>query len=201
MQPLVEPIYDVTLLPGHTKWTREQFHRAVEMGLWTPEDKLELIYGELVQKMGMNGPHATVLNLLQSVLGTLFGAGYIIRMQQPIVAPGESEPEPDVAVVAGTPRDFVRDHPTTALLLVEVSDSTLTYDLGAKSSLYAQAGVDDYWVVDVNARLVHVHRAPIASASFPNGYGFQTILRLTETDSISPLAAPAHSIRVADILP
>ena len=102
-----------------------------------------------------------------------------------------SEPEPDGLVVEGKPRDFLADHPTTAALAVEVSDSTLATDLGVKVALYAQANVAEYWVIDINARTLHVYRTPISSAALPNGYGFQTITLLSDTDSVSPLAAPA----------
>lgn len=198
---LVEPIYDVTRLPGHTKWTRDLFHRAVDMGVFAPEDNLELIYGELIKKMGMNRSHAAVLLFVENALRAIFGDGFVVRNQLPFVAPDESEPEPDLAIVRGVLRDALATHPSSAELLVEISDTTLAQDLGTKSSLYAQAGVGDYWVVDINARIVHVHRTPIASSSLPNGYGYQTITRFLDTDSISPLAAPSHSIRVADILP
>lgn len=110
------------------------------------------------------------------------------------------EPEPDVSAVAGQPRNYI-EHPTTALLTVQISDSTIASDLGIKTALYAQADVPEYWVIDINARLPHVHRTPIASESLPNGHGYQTVSRLTETGNVSPLAAPNSSIAVADLLP
>ena len=118
----------------------------------------------------------------------------------PLVVSEISEPEPDVAVVVGTPRDYP-NHPSSALLTVQISTDTREGDLGIKVALYAQAQVPEYWVLDINARLLHVHRAPIASASLPQGYGYQTVTRLTETDSVSPLAAPQSSVAVADLLP
>jgi Uma2 family endonuclease len=199
--PTIEPIYDVTQLPNRHKWTRAEVSRFYDAGVFTPNDRYELLFGDLVKKMGMNEPHAGVLLLLDAMLRTIFGVGYFIRAQLPFIADDESEPEPDFAVITGTLRDAFAGHPSQAILIVEVSDATLSYDLGAKSSLYAQAGVEDYWVVDIPHRLVHVHRRPIASASLPNGYGYQTITRLTETDSISPLAAPQNSFQVAEILP
>lgn len=197
----VTPIFDVTQLPNRHKWTRAEVQHFYDAGVFTTDDRYELLFGELVTNMGMKGPHATVVVLLQGALLQIFGAGYVARFQLPFVVADESEPEPDAAIVPGQPRDFVRDHPTQAALIVEISDATLAFDLGAKSSLYAQAGVEDYWVIDINNRLIHVHRQPLASASLPNGYGYQTVTRLTENDQISPLAAPGNSFSVAEILP
>ncbi len=191
----IAPIYDATQLPNRRKWTRADFARLDDNG-----ERYELINGELVKKVGMNGPHANTILLLQTALLQVFGIGYMVRMQLPLIVGDISQPEPDAAIAQGTPRDNPNDNPTSALLAVEISDSTLATDLGAKVALYAQAEVAEYWVLDINARLLHVHRAPIASASLPNGYGYQTILLLTETDSVSPLAAPESSIAVADLL-
>lgn len=191
----VEPIYDATQIPNRRKWTRAEFARLEDGG-----QNYELINGELIKKMGMNGPHANTILLLQTALLQVFGIGYMVRMQLPLVVSNISQPEPDAAITQGTPRDNPNDNPTSALLAVEVSDSTLATDLGAKVALYAQAEIPEYWVLDINARLLHVHRKPIASASLPNGFGYQTILLLTETDSVSPIASPNSLISIADLL-
>ncbi len=194
-QARVEPIYDATLLPNRQKWTRAQFALLNDGG-----ERYELIQGELVKKMGMNGPHAVVVTLLNGALTQIFRDGYAVRIQLPMAVSETSEPEPDGLVVQGTARDFIQDHPTTAALAVEVSDSTLSTDLGVKVGLYAQARVAEYWVIDINARLLHVHRTPIESPSLPNGFGYQTVTLLTDTGSVSPLSAPDDSIAVADLL-
>ena len=193
--PLIEPIYDATQMPNRRKWTRAEFARLNE-----EDGRYELIQGELVKKMGMNGPHANTILLLQSALLQIFGIGYMVRIQLPLIVSETSEPEPDAAIVEGSPRDNPQNNPTSALLCVEVSDSTLASDLGIKASLYAQAEVAEYWVVDIHSRLIHVHRTPIAAAALPNGFGYQTVSRLTENDAISPLAAPQSSISIADLL-
>ncbi|MBW3637593.1 MAG: Uma2 family endonuclease [Armatimonadetes bacterium] len=201
----VTPIFDVTQLPNRHKWTRAEVRRSYDTGVLAPDDRFELLFGELVRKMGMKGPHATVVVLLQGALLQIFGAGYVARFQLPFLVTDdaglESEPEPDAAIVLGQPRDFVAEHPSQAVLIVEVSDATLAFDLGAKASLYAQAGVVDYWVIDIPNRLVHVHRTPLISPALPNGAGYQTVTRLTENDLISPLASPQNSFSVAEILP
>ena len=193
---VIEPIYDATRLPNRVKWTRAEFARLNDGG-----ERYELIEGELVKKMSMNGPHAVVVTLLNGALTQIFMVGFAVRMQLPMAVSDTSEPEPDGLIVEGKPRDFLADHPTTAVLAVEVSDSTLATDLGVKVALYAQAGVTEYWVIDINARTLHVYRKPISSSALPNGYGYQNILLLSDTDSVSPLAAPQSSILIADLLP
>lgn len=183
------------------KWTRAEVRRLYDLGALTPHDRLELLNGELVEKMGMKEPHAGVFLLLDIVLRAIFGVSFVFRVQLPFAIGDHSEPEPDIAVIAGNARDAFNGHPSQAALIIEISDSTLVYDLGGKAALYAQAGVEDYWVVDINNRLVYVHRSPVASPALPGGYGYQTVTRLTETDRISPLAAPQSSFSVAEILP
>ena len=192
----IEPIYDAMLLPNRVKWTRAEFARLDDGG-----ERYELINGELVKKMGMNGPHAVVVTLLNGALTQIFQIGFAVRIQLPMAVSETSEPEPDALVVEGKPRDFLVDHPTTAALVVEVSDSTLASDLGVKVALYAQANVTEYWVVDIHARLLHVYRTPMSSPALPNGYGFQTVTLLHDTDCVSPLTAPGSSILIADLLP
>lgn len=192
----VEPIYDATRLPNRVKWTRAEFAQLNNRG-----ERYELIQGELVKKMSVNGPHAVVVTLLNGALTQIFTVGFAVRMQLPMAVSETSEPEPDGLIVEGKPRDFLADHPTTAALVVEVSDSTLATDLGVKVALYAQAGVTEYWVIDINARTLHVYRTPISSPALPNGYGFQNVSLFSDTDSVSPLAAPQSSIQIADLLP
>lgn len=199
MATSTEPLFDAALAPHRFKWTRTRFERAHELELWSPEDRLELVRGDVLRKEAKSPAHATVFTLLFNALARVFGEGFVIGQQLPFGVGDDSEPEPDTAVVVGTPRDFLHQHPTEAVLLVEIADSTLAFDLGAKAALYAQAGIEDYWVIDIPNRLVHVHRSPIASPSFPLGYAFQSTTRLVPTDTLSPLAAPDHSILVADL--
>ena len=188
--------------PRAVKWTRANYRRAWEMGFFG-EAKVELVWGEVIEKMPMNPPHATVLLLLQGALLQIFGNGYCVRQQSPFLAGDESEPEPDLAVVRGTMRDYVGEHPEAgdALLVVEVSDATLAYDLGAKATLYAASGVADYWVVDIPHRKLHVHRSPVELPSAPVPAAYLSVQELDENTSIAPLAAPSQSLLVRDLLP
>ena len=115
----------------------------------------------------------------------------------PLILGQHIDPEPDVAIVAGSPRDS-KLHPTTASLVIEVSDSTLQYDTTTKVDLYAAAAIPEYWVLDLNARALRVYRDP-----GPDGAGnstYRTQFTLTSADAVTPLAG-AGSIAVADLLP
>ena len=115
----------------------------------------------------------------------------------------DTDPSPDVVVVPGSIRDYAKIHPApdTIRLIVEVSDSTLHYDLGGKSHLYAAAGIPEYWVIDVNASQLHVHREPVADEAAPRGFRYDSIRVLNPGDSIAPLAVPDSILLVGDLLP
>jgi Uma2 family endonuclease len=131
----------------------------------------------------------------------VFGVKYFIRGQLPLVFGLSTDPEPDVAVIAGSPRDFATIHPTTAVLVVEVSDSTLAFDLGEKMSLYAAGGIADYWVVDLNNRQLIIHRSPVRDSAQIHGWGYADVTTHAPGVTVSPLAAPTAGIAVADLLP
>lgn len=112
----------------------------------------------------------------------------------------DSDPQPDVTVIPGKFEDYTT-HPTTALLVVEVSDTILDFDLTTKAEVYATATIPDYWVLDVNARRLHVFRDP---AQFPAGLGataYRTHDVIEATGTVSPLAAPNATVTVAELLP
>ena len=167
------------------RWTRVEYERLAEAEILGPGDHVELVGGHLLVKEPQDSPHATAVQLVQRALTVAFGAGWNVRAQLPIALDDESEPEPDVAVVAGDPRDYRDAHPASPVLIVEVSLSRLAFDRGHKASLYARAGVPDYWIVNLPDRRLEVCRAPRADAG----------------DRVSPLAALHTSVDVADLLP
>jgi Uma2 family endonuclease len=117
----------------------------------------------------------------------------------PLALTDDSEPEPDVAVVTGNPREYRDAHPTTALLIVEVADATLPYDRERKANLYARAGIADYWIVNLLDRCLEVYRRPTQAGTANARYADRAVLP-AET-SIAPLATPDKSIAIADLLP
>jgi Uma2 family endonuclease len=172
-----------------------------ELGLLGPEARVELIDGEVLEMSPQLSYHATGVSLASQVLAAAFGAAYHVRVQLPIRPLPHDEPEPDVSIVRGRIRDYTHSHPEHAALLLEVSDSTLRFDLRKKASLYASIGIDDYWVTDIPHYRVHVHRDPAPDSRSAHGYRYMTIRSYGPGESITPLAAPGASIAVNDLLP
>lgn len=112
-----------------------------------------------------------------------------------------SEPEPDVAVIAGDIRNYKDAHPTTAVVIVDIADTSLEYDRTDKSSLYAKAQIAEYWIVNLIDHELEVFRTPVVDASQPYGFGYSDATSLSPTDFITPLARPQTTIAVADLLP
>jgi Uma2 family endonuclease len=160
---------------------------------------VELIEGEILQMAPIGPEHVTATHSLYDCLRRVFGKGYVVRMQSPLSL-GDSEPQPDLAVVAGSPSDFQHAHPTHAVLVIEVAQSSLPYDREVKSSLYARAGIPDYWVLDIENRRLEVYRDPAESLDAPFGYAYRTRLVLSPRDTIAPLARPDRALRVRRLL-
>lgn len=189
-------------MPARLHWSRERFDRAVEAELFEPGAQLELIGGDITQKMSpQNSPHAAAIGAMQFALEEAFPCGYWVRVQLPLALTDDSEPEPDLAVVAGSWRDYTKSHPAHAVLIVEISDTTLTIDRGTKGGLYASAGVAEYWIVNLRDRVLEVHRQPSPMSDQPFGYHFLSVTRFTETEAVIPLASPNALIQVVDLLP
>jgi len=182
-------------------WTVEEFERLAEMGFFAPDEKLELIEGEIVAKMTQNPPHAIAVRLMDIALHRAFGQGFDIRCQLPLTLESGNRPEPDLAVVEGAPRDFLQSHPTSAVLVVEISDATLIQDREVKSGIYARAGIAEYWIVNLVERVVEVRREPQVDETQPLGFGYKRLARLSESETLAPLSEPQNAIAVADLLP
>jgi Uma2 family endonuclease len=182
--------------PRPFRFTREQYYRIGELGFFDGRH-VELIRGEIVVMSPIKEPHVTSVSLATDILKAAFGPGHYVRVQAPLNL-GTIDPEPDLAVVKGGPRDYAAP-PTTALLVVEVSDTSLHYDTTTKAEEYATAGITDYWVVDLVGRRLLVFRDP---APIPDGgAAYRTHQTLGPTDTVSPVAAPGATVTVADLLP
>ncbi len=171
-----------------------------EAGIFNGQ-RVELIEGEIVEMSPQGGPHFTAVALAEETLRRLFRQGHVVRAQGPLSVGELSEPEPDVAVVSGAIRDYKNAHPTTALLVVEIADSTLAFDRGEKAGLYAKASIPDYWIVNLADRQVEVRRDPAPMAGQPYGHGYKNITIFTPGEVVSPLAAPQTTVCVSDLMP
>lgn len=168
---------------------------VLEMNGLLDQQRLELIEGDLIEKMPKNWRHVHALMILHRWLTQVFGFEYVLQ-EAPINVASEdnptSEPEPDL-VVMSRPSEFsnpAKPSPGELRLVVEVSDTTLHFDTTTKAALYARAGIAEYWVLDINGRRLAVHREPMHGA-------YQSIVWLSENDSIAPLAAPGSSFLIS----
>lgn len=183
------------------KWTRIEYDRLVEAEILGPEDRIELLGGEMICKEPQHSPHATGISLVQRVLTAAFGPGWYVRPQMPVALDDESEPEPDVCVVPGDPRDYRDAHPERPVLIVEVALSRRRFDREHKGSLYARAGIEDYWMVNIPDRRLEVYREPVADGAAPFGWRYGRSVSLAAEERVSPLALPDASVSVVDLLP
>jgi Uma2 family endonuclease len=159
------------------------------------EKRVELLAGEVFEKMGQNHAHRASTTLVSDALREVFGVGHTIRQQMTFPLTTESVPEPDVAVLVGTGRTFAARLETIGdvALFVEIVDSRRDTAY-RKRNVYAQAGVVEYWILDVNKRRLEVHRDPSAK-------GYESVVTYGVADSITPLLAVGGTILVADLLP
>ncbi|MBB6049162.1 Uma2 family endonuclease [Armatimonas rosea] len=178
--------------PTPFRWSVEAYERVVALGGFAPEQRIELIDGELVEIMPQKPRHSSTIELVEEACRAIAPEGYRVRVQLPLKFT-TSVPEPDVAVVQGQLRSFVNSHPATAVLVVEVSDTTLEYDQVVKAPIYAAAGIEDYWIININERTVEVRRQPGPS-------GYRSLQTYTETDTVAPLFTTVP-ISVAELLP
>jgi Uma2 family endonuclease len=193
----IEPVQSVPMSPPRKRWTRAECELLEQSGLFLNE-QLELVDGELINKMGKNHPHVYAVASLIEWLVSVF-RGKRVSPESPIdVAPEDNptnEPQPDV-IVLNRPMNQLsagRPKPQDLALVIEASDSTLAFDLSLKAGLYARAGIVEYWVLDINGRRMLVHRDPQAGA-------YQSIVAYGETEKISPLAAPSAELLVGEVL-
>jgi Uma2 family endonuclease len=181
------------------RWTRVEYDRLIDLGVFQPGDPIELIGGELLVAEPQGAPHYTSIQKAARALERAFGPSWNVRTQGPMGLDEESEPEPDVAVVPGEPEDYGSSHPSRAELVVEVSESSLAFDRGHKASVYARAGIRDYWIVNLVDRVLEVYREPAPDASAPFGARYARREILDPSRQVSPLAAPRARIQVRDL--
>jgi Uma2 family endonuclease len=187
--------------PGLRRWTRREYERLIDHGFLDEDDPIELLDGLLLVKEPQSSPHRTAILLAAKALERAFGEGWFVQTQSPIVLDDRSEPEPDVCVVRGSPRDYAAGHPTQPALVVEVAQSGLALARGRKAAAYARARIADYWVVNLVDRTLEVHREPARPGPARRHWGYAAIETLGTDAQVIPLAAPTAVIRVADLLP
>lgn len=173
-----------------------EYLRMGEAGVFAREARLELIAGEILEMAPIGSSHAGTLNILNRLVTRRAGEEAIVSVQQPVVVDDHSVPQPDLALLRPRSDSYVKSHPTSAdvLLLIEVADTTLAFDLGAKAALYGRSGIAELWVVDVQGRSVRVFREPSPS-------GYRTSFTIAEGQSVSCLALPVVAVTTVDLFP
>jgi Uma2 family endonuclease len=191
-------VTSATTSPQPRKWTRAEYYQLADLGFFQGQ-RAELIGGDIMVFSPQNWPHSSTTDRAGRILRAACGSSVWVRTQLPLQLGQTSDPESDVSVVPGQPEDYT-NHPTAALLIVEVSDTTLAFDRRVKGSLYAAANIADYWIVNINDRQLEVYRDPRPNAALPFGAGYAAPLIFRAGDSVTPLALPNATIAVAALL-
>jgi len=167
-----------------------------DFGVFAPEARLELIEGEIVEMAPIGSPHAGTVKILTRQFTRQAGDLAIVSVQDPVMVGDRSMPQPDLALLKPRADSYTRSHPTAAevLLVVEVADSTLRFDLGTKIPLYARFGIAEAWVVDLQEKAVRVFRDPSEN-------GYRASFTATAGESVSVLALPDVIIALPELFP
>jgi Uma2 family endonuclease len=187
---------------GHTRrWTRAEYDRMIDIGVFRPDERLELLGGDLVVSEPQNSAHYTAVGLVADALRAALPPGWLVRSQGPIELDDESEPEPDVAVTPGDRRSYRRRHPSRLVLVVEVADSRLAFDREHKGSLYARARLEDFWILNLVDRVLEVYRRPVSDPSSRFGWRYASREVFSAESFVERLAVPGARVLVSDLLP
>lgn len=193
---MTEPEETMAVPLKRRRFTLDQYHRMGEVGIFHPQDRVELIEGEIIEMTPIGSRHAATVARVTSFFVTRLGSRATVWSQNPLVMPRqESEPEPDVMVLVPRADFYAPAHPEPpdVRLLIEVADSSLLYDQRTKFPLYARAGIAEAWLVDVDGRRVEIHRGPTPA-------GFRDVRLPGPDERVTPLAFPDVSVTLADLL-
>jgi Uma2 family endonuclease len=181
--------------PTRLKLTIDQYYRMAEAGVFPPDARLELIEGEIYELPPIGMVHAGTVDRLAQKLILRLGEQVIVGIQRPVQFPQYSEPQPDLLLLSPRADYYTSRHPLAGdtLLVIEVADTSLRFDRTVKARLYAQRGIAEYWVVDVNARTIEVHRGPTADR-------YADVSVLAGDSTLAPLAFPDFMFRVSELL-
>ncbi|NJK69053.1 MAG: Uma2 family endonuclease [Microcoleus sp. CSU_2_2] len=165
------------------RFSIEEYHRLEELGFFGPDDRVELIRGEIIKMAAKGTPHSVCNSRVFGELYTIMGKRAIVRGQEPIILSPDSEPEPDVVIARNRPDEYLSSHPEPAdiLLVIEVSDSTLKYDRETKLSLYAEAGIANYWIFNLVDNQLEMHEEPYQKRQGDFNYRSQRVVLSNET--------------------
>src|SRR5262245_24566286 len=169
------------------RFTRTEYDRLIDLGVFQPGEAIELIGGQLMVAEPQGATHYAAILKTAKALEAAFGSGWLVRTQGPIGLDEDSEPEPDVTVVPGTPDDYARAHPSRPVLTVEVAESSVTSDRQHKGSLYARAGLQEYWILNLVDRVLEVYREPVRDDAATFGWRYSRSETFDASTRVTPL--------------
>jgi Uma2 family endonuclease len=197
MDGIAEAPASILARPARRRFDVTEFHRMAEVGIFAEDDRLELIDGEIIEMHAIGGPHIRAAIVLNRLLVLAAGERFIVSTQNALRLDTGSEPEPDLVLLRPRAADRLGELPPLAedaLLIVEVSNSSLRYDREIKLPLYARHGVPEVWIVDLAAGEIEVCRAPAEGA-------YTDIVRAGRGATVTPFALPEARIAVTDVVP
>lgn len=185
----------MTVEVARRRFTVAEYHRMGDAGIFTDDDGIELLEGEIVTMTPIGSARGGCVNRLNRLFARVAGERAVVAVRNPLTLPPSSEPQPDGVLARPRPDLYARSHPgpQDVWLVVEVADTTVTFDRDVKIPLYARAGIPEVWLVGLPAAVVEVHRGPS-----PGGYG--DVARLGRGQRLACQAFPDLAIRVDDVL-
>lgn len=181
-------------------WTVDEYARMGEAGIFRPGERVELIEGEIVPVSPQNVPHASRIARLTTLFVRTFGETHEVRVQLPLTLGERSEPEPDFALVTSEDADRSKRHPDRADLVIEIADSSLSFDRNEKASLYAKALIPEYWILNLANGRVEVRRRPGEEPEGSFGWGYREVTLLAAGQEVTPLFCPGARFSVDTLL-
>ncbi|MEM7757192.1 MAG: Uma2 family endonuclease [Cyanobacteria bacterium P01_A01_bin.40] len=165
------------------KFTLDEYHRLIDWGFFAQNEKVELIRGEIIQISPKRTPHSVCNSLLWKAMYDLIDKQAEIRVQEPIIIDFNSEPEPDLVIAVNKNDNYLSSHPSPGdiLLVIEIADSTLKYDQDTKLALYAEAKINNYWIVNLVERHLEAYRQPFQDNQGQFAYRSKQIILADET--------------------
>ncbi len=195
----IAPLESQITTPRRFEWDAEMLQKMDAIGIFG-DARIELIEGEVIEMSPIGPRHAVTTTKVTDTLKRVFAIGYLVSSQNPVKLSSRSIPQPDIAVLRGTYADFLDTLPETAVLMVEVADSTLATDRSDKASLYARYGIPELWIVNVASEELEIYRLPRPDTSARHGFSYGLRQVMGREDAVTSLELPEVSIPVSELL-
>ncbi|GIK17070.1 MAG: hypothetical protein BroJett003_20340 [Planctomycetota bacterium] len=182
--------------PTRVRFTRDDYHRMARAGILPPQPRVELLDGEIIRMSPINPPHGSAVDRLNDLITPKLKGRAVARIQGALALARDSEPEPDFMLLKPQADFYAAAHPRPedVLLLIEVSESSIDYDLGSKLRAYARAGIVEFWVFDLNRGVLIVHRSP-------EGDAYADVQTFDRSAIVNPRVLPDIAFGVGSVLP